>query len=70
MGLAGQYTWKEKKTTLVLEAISDGYGWFWHTFVGAPGSCNEINFIDRIPTLEVVFTGYLSISFTYKLVGK
>ena len=28
-------------------AIQDGY--FWHAFVGVPGSCNDINCLDRSP---------------------
>ncbi|KAE9191443.1 hypothetical protein PF005_g18844 [Phytophthora fragariae] len=44
---AGQYTGKESKPTIVLEAVVSSDLWFWHAFFGMPGSHNDINVLDR-----------------------
>eukprot|EP00644_Phytophthora_capsici_P019805 jgi/Phyca11/12534/fgenesh1_pm.PHYCAscaffold_627_\ len=44
---AGQYTGKEEKPTIVLEAVVSRDLWFWHAFFGMPGSRNDINVLDR-----------------------
>lgn len=44
---AGQYTGKEKKPTIVLEAVASYDLWIWHAFFGMPGSHNDINVLDR-----------------------
>lgn len=43
----GQYTGKEKKPTLILEAVSSYDLWIWHAHFGLPGSLNDINVLDR-----------------------
>ncbi|ETN17200.1 hypothetical protein PPTG_21630 [Phytophthora nicotianae INRA-310] len=44
---AGQYTGKESKPTIVLEAVVSRDLWFWHAFFGMPGSHIDINVLDR-----------------------
>ncbi|OWZ22363.1 Nuclease HARBI1 [Phytophthora megakarya] len=38
---------KEKKPTIVLEAVASSDLWIWHAFFGMPGSNNDINVLDR-----------------------
>lgn len=54
---AGQYAGKEKEPTIVLEAVADYDGWFWHLFFGMPGSCNDINVLDRSPLFSDLVEG-------------
>ena len=44
--LHGQYTGKEEKPTIVLEAIADYNLYFHHVSVGYPGSLNDINVLN------------------------
>lgn len=30
-----------------MEAVASKDGYFWHAFIGVPGSCNDINVLDR-----------------------
>ena len=46
MAWAGQYKGKEKKPTVVLEAIADSELWIWGCNVGHPGSMNDLNVLD------------------------
>jgi hypothetical protein len=45
--LAGQYTGRGGKPTVVLEAAASYDLWIWHTNFGYPGSLNDINILDR-----------------------
>lgn len=54
---AGQFKGKEKKPTIVLEAISDGELWIWHYFFGSPGSLNDINVLDHSTTVGAILAG-------------
>lgn len=38
---------KEKKPTLILEAVASKDLWIWHAFFGLPGSLNDINVLNR-----------------------
>jgi hypothetical protein len=42
-GWAGQYKGKEKKPTMVLEAVASQNICIWHAFFGTPGALNNIN---------------------------
>ncbi len=53
----GQYTGKEKKPTLVLEAACDWNLWFWHVAFGYPGTLNDINIWDRSCLLRAFLSG-------------
>jgi Plant transposon protein len=62
---AGQFKGKEKKPTIVLEAAADGECWIWHAAFGYPGSLNDLNILDMSSTMERVFRGEFSPSFTF-----
>lgn len=53
MAWDGPFKGKEKKPTVVLEAICDAELWIWHTFFGSPGS-NDINFLDHSKTVHSI----------------
>ncbi|CDF34444.1 unnamed protein product [Chondrus crispus] len=55
------------KPTIVLEAICDGELWIWHAFFGSPGSLNDINVLDRSPTMERIIAGEFPASIPYTL---
>lgn len=55
--LAGMYKGKEMKPTICLEAVGSGDLYIWFMFFGMPGSCNDINVIDRSPFVESVING-------------
>lgn len=42
----GKYKGKQKKLTVVLEAIGKRELWIWHAFFGSPGTFNNINILD------------------------
>lgn len=53
----GQYKkGTEKYPTVVLEAITSADLWFWHHFFGVPGSCNDLNVLDRSTLLYKLFS--------------
>ena len=64
---AVQFKGKEKKPTIVLEAIYDGEFWIWHAFFDSPGSLSDINVSDRSPTMERIIAGEFLPSLPYKL---
>lgn len=66
---AGQFRGKEKSSTMILEAIADGDLWIWHAFFGSPGSLNDINVLDRSPTIGKIEAGHFPPSFTYTVNG-
>ncbi|XP_020178680.1 uncharacterized protein [Aegilops tauschii subsp. strangulata] len=37
------------RMTIILEAFADHETWTWHAYFGMPGSCNDINVLDRSP---------------------
>ena len=43
MAKAGQHKGKEKKNTLILEAICDPDTYIWYSFLREPGSLNDLN---------------------------
>ena len=54
---AGQYKGKEKKPTIVAEAVVSYDLWFWHFFFGTPGANNDINVLDRSPLFNDMVRG-------------
>jgi Plant transposon protein len=62
---AGQFKGKEKKPTMVFEAVADGECWIWHAVFGYPGSLNDLNILDMSSTMEQVFRGEFPQSFTF-----
>ena len=60
--LQGQHkSGKEKRKTIVLEAIADVDHYIWHIFFGSPGSMNDINILDKSPILGAIHRGDLQI---------
>ncbi|KAK1681124.1 hypothetical protein QYE76_041972 [Lolium multiflorum] len=47
----GQFKGYKKDATIVLEAVADQETWIWHAFFGMPGSCNDINVLQRSPLM-------------------
>ena len=70
MAWAGQFQGKEKKPTIVLEAIADAELWIWHACFGAPGSLNDINVMDSSPTIGSILAGTFPPRFPYVIHGR
>jgi hypothetical protein len=47
----GQFKGHKKGSTIILEAVADHETWIWHAFFGMPGSCNDINVLQRSPLM-------------------
>jgi Plant transposon protein len=56
----GQYKGKEKKPSIVLEAISDHHLWFWHTSFGYAGTLNDLSILNLSPFTESLKNGTFS----------
>lgn len=67
---AGQFKGKEKKPTVVLEAISDGESWIWGCNFGSPGSMNDINVLDSSILVEKILDGRMLPEFKYEINGR
>lgn len=48
----GAFQGREKKPTVVLEAIASYDLHIWHAFIGVPGSGNDINVLDASPLMQ------------------
>ena len=46
-GLQGAYNGKERRPTIILEAVASYDLWIWHAFFGMPGSNNDLNVVER-----------------------
>ena len=44
VGWQGWYTDKDRKKSIILEAIVDHSLWIWHAFFGLPGGNNDLTF--------------------------
>lgn len=53
----GQYQGRNKKATIVLEAVASQDLWIWHAFFGIPGSCNDLNVLYRSPVFDEILNG-------------
>jgi Plant transposon protein len=53
----GMFQGKEGVPTVVLEAIADHCGRFWHFNFGSPGTLNDINILDRSPLFHNSVSG-------------
>lgn len=67
---AGQFKGKEKKPTIVLEAVADAELWIWACHVGKPGSMNDLNILDSSPIVTSILEGRLLPQFEYSLNGR
>lgn len=66
---AGQFKGKEKKPTIVLEAIADGELWIWACHFGKPGSLNDVNILDSSPIVSGILQGTLLPKYEYTVNG-
>jgi hypothetical protein len=57
IGWQGSYTGKEKKPTIVLEAISDHHLWFWHAAYGYAGVLNDTTILSLSPFMSSLVDG-------------
>lgn len=48
----GAFRGKEKKPTVVLEAVASRDLHIWHAFIGMPGASNDINVLDASPLMS------------------
>lgn len=53
----GQFTWRHRSPTLVLEAVASHDLWIWHAFFGVVGSRNDINVLYESPIFNNVLQG-------------
>jgi hypothetical protein len=53
----GQFKGHKKDSTIILEAVADYETWIWHAFFGMPGSCNDINVLQRSPLMTRIAMG-------------
>jgi len=53
----GSYKGKEKKPTIVLEAISGYHMWFWHAAYGYAGNLNDKTILSLSPFLSMLLDG-------------
>jgi hypothetical protein len=53
----GQFKGHKKDATIILEAVADQETWIWHAFFGMPGSCNDINVLQRSPLFAMLANG-------------
>jgi len=47
--MSGEYQSRKGKRGIVVEAVCDEDLWVWHLFVGAPGSLNDMHFMQQSP---------------------
>jgi hypothetical protein len=63
--LAGQHKGKENDTTLILTAmmIADPDPYIWYSFFGgkAPGSLNDINFLNKSSIVTLILNGLFNL---------
>ena len=46
-----------KNPTIILEAVASQDLWIWHAFFGIPGTCNDLNVLDRSPLFDDIEYG-------------
>ena len=61
MAKAGQHKGKEKKNTLILEAICDPDTYIWHSFFGEPGSLNDLNILEKSTIVGSILNGMMEL---------
>ncbi|XP_057542524.1 uncharacterized protein LOC130820963 [Amaranthus tricolor] len=55
-GWKGMYQGRSKTVTVILEAVASRDLWIWHAFFGTPGSCNDINVLQRSPVFDDIIS--------------
>lgn len=66
---AGAYRGRNKKCTIILEAVASHDTWIWHAFFGLPGTNNDVNVLQK-STLFQALTNGTSIPANYSINGK
>jgi Plant transposon protein len=56
-GWAGSFQGKDKRPSIILEAISDYNLWFWQVSYGYCGSLNDLNVLNLSPFMQDIVTG-------------
>ena len=56
-GWQGSFQGKEKRPSIVLEAISDYHLWFWHASYGYAGTLNDLIILNMSPFLQSLVDG-------------
>ena len=65
VAFAGAFQGKSGKKTVILEAVASHDLWIWHANFGHPGSCNDLNVLDRSNLFQSIVTGKApEVSFT------
>jgi hypothetical protein len=57
VGWQGSFKGKEKKPSIVLEAVSDHHMWFWHAAYGYAGTMNDTTILHMSPLLDSFIDG-------------
>ena len=61
MAKAGQHKGKEKKNTLILEAICDPDTYILYSFFGEPGSLNDLNILEKLTIVGSILNGMMEL---------
>ena len=61
MAEAGQHKGKEKRNTLILEAICDPDSYIWYSFFGEPGSLNDLNILEKSTIVGSILNGTMEL---------
>ena len=67
MTKAGQHKGKEKKNTLILEAICDPDTYIWYSFFGEPGSLNDLNILEKSTIVWSMLNGMMELHLPQEL---
>jgi len=59
------FTGRGKHPSMILEAVAPHDLWIWHAYFGMPGSCNDINVLQKSPVFSTYLKGKAApVSFT------
>jgi hypothetical protein len=67
--MSGQYKGKEKRPTIVLEAVADQRLWIWHSYFGTAGALNGINVLDQSTLFDDRIAG-IGWGVSFKICGR
>ena len=63
------FSGKEKKPSVVLEAIGSSELWIWHIFFGSPESLNDIKILDTSSTIADIMESNFLLVIRIRLTG-
>ena len=67
MAKVGQHKGKEKKNTLILEAICDPDTYIQYCFFGEPGSLNDLNILEKSTIVGSILNGMMELQLPQEL---